>query len=179
MKKGVPWYKRADNFFKHMEHIIIGAGMIFISAIVMTNTILRYFVNSSWAWAEELARYVVVWICFVGCASCVRFGSHVIVDVFVQPLKGKVRIIYDIIMGIVCSGFSVFLAKMGFTSFQASVKLGNVSPMTGIPIWTIFLGVSLGLGLISYGYIKNIVISILNLIKPEKNEKQTSEEAHI
>ncbi|MCL2705686.1 MAG: TRAP transporter small permease [Spirochaetaceae bacterium] len=174
MKTGIPWYKRVDDIIKHMEHIIIGSGMIFISAIVMINTILRYFFNSSWTWAEEIARYVVVWICFVGCASCVRFGSHVIVDVFIQNLKGKARIIYDIVMGILCSGFAVFLAKMGFASLTSSAKLGNVSAMTGIPIWTIFLGVALGLSLISYGYIKSTVINILNFIKSEKNKKQAS-----
>ena len=171
-KSNVPWYKRVDNFIMHFENIIIGSGIIFISFIVILNTLMRYGLNQSLTWAEELARYVVVWICFVGCASCARYGSHVMVDVLVSSFKGKTRKAYEIFIGCACTGFAVFLANMGWQGLLSSWKLGNISVLTGIPTWCVFLGVFLGLALVSYNYAKNTVIQILTFNKPEESAPQ-------
>ena len=181
MNTGIPWYKKLDNFIMNLEHIIIGSGMIFISFIIIINTLMRYFAHHSFAWAEELARYVVAWICFVGSASCVRFGTHAVVEIFMHYLNKKVRMIYNISMGIICVGFSVFLTNMGWAGFLSSFRLGNLSSMIGVPIWVIFLGVALGLFLIFYNYVRNTIINILDLKHLEKgvSQKPVSGEAQI
>jgi len=171
-KSGIPWYKRVDNLIMHLEHVIIGSGIIFITVIVLVNTLLRYIVNHSFTWAEEMSRYGVAWICFVGSASCVRFGTHAVLDVVAQALKGKARKVYDIIMNCACTVFATFLAYLGLGSLQSSIKLGNVSVLTGVPIWAIFLGVALGLILVCYNYAKTTIIDILRFNKPEQSTLQ-------
>ena len=175
MKTGIPWYKRVDNLIMHFEHIIIGSGMLFISTIMIINTLMRYILNNSWTWADEISRYMVAWIAFVGSASCIRFGAHPIVDIIPQYLKGKVRLIYDTVMGTACALFAVFLVQMGWAGFRSSVRLGNVSVLTGLPIWTIFLGVALGLTLLCYNYFRSTIISIINLKKPVSPEPDNKE----
>ena len=48
-----------------------------IVAVVTTEVILRYVFSHSLIFTEELSRYLMVWIVFLGSALAVRDGSHI------------------------------------------------------------------------------------------------------
>ncbi len=80
-----------DKITENMENYIMSIGLLSISVIVFVNVIARYFFNTSFSWSEELARYIIVWVSFLGVSSCARFDAHVKVDLLPNLLKGKAR----------------------------------------------------------------------------------------
>jgi len=56
--------------------IVIFLGFIFLVSITGINIFMRYFFGSSFAWIDELSRFVFVWITFLAIAEGVRLGIH-------------------------------------------------------------------------------------------------------
>ena len=49
---------------------------IAMTLIVVINIISRYFLNFAISWAEEIARYMMVWMAMLGAVMAVRMGMH-------------------------------------------------------------------------------------------------------
>ena len=56
--------ERIDCATEQIENVVMSLGLLTISGIVFANVIARYFFQTAFAWSEELARYVVVWVTF-------------------------------------------------------------------------------------------------------------------
>ena len=134
-------------------------GLLTISGIVFANVIARYFFQTAFAWSEELARYVVVWVTFFGISSCARYHTHVGVDLLSNFLKGRAKLVYQALICLISVGLSVYMTyiSIGFTIMQ--YKGGNTSIAIAIPIWLIYLSTNIGFGLMSYVYLRNFMKS--------------------
>jgi TRAP-type C4-dicarboxylate transport system permease small subunit len=51
-----------------------------MAVIIFSNVILRYSTNQSIEWAEEVARYMMVWLTFLGAGPVLRYGGHIAVE---------------------------------------------------------------------------------------------------
>lgn len=58
--------------------------VIFVALIglVAAQFFTRYVLNDSLGWTEEVSRYFLVLLCFVGAITCVRKGSHIYLEFF-------------------------------------------------------------------------------------------------
>ncbi|SHF19744.1 TRAP-type C4-dicarboxylate transport system, small permease component [Modicisalibacter ilicicola DSM 19980] len=61
----------------------------------------RYVLGSSIAWTEEMARYLLVVVCFLGSAMAVRKGSHIAVEFFYRYMPGRVGLTMSTLVDIV------------------------------------------------------------------------------
>lgn len=68
--------------------VLIETGLvllsIFIVGMVTTEVVLRRFFGTSLIFTEELARYLMVWLVFLGCAIAVRDGCHIRINFLVK-----------------------------------------------------------------------------------------------
>ena len=64
-----------------------------LAFIVFLQFFTRYILNDSLAWTEEIARYALIWITFIGAAVVVRKNSHIAVEVLLHFLPaGSARV---------------------------------------------------------------------------------------
>lgn len=72
--------------------IVLLAAM---ALIIFANVVLRYATSQSIEWAEEVARYLMVWLTFLGAGPVLRYGGHIAVenlqDALPPALAGAVR----------------------------------------------------------------------------------------
>ena len=92
-----------------------------LAATVFYQFFTRYALNDSASWTEEIARYLLICIVFVGSAMCVRKGTHIHVDIFYRfmppPMARALSTFVDA-MRIVFFAYAVYLtwlliAKIG------------------------------------------------------------------
>ena len=65
------------------------AALIFV--IICVTVFTRYLLNFVPSWSEEVPRYLLVWMSYLGAALAVRYKEHISLDVFFNLLPEGVR----------------------------------------------------------------------------------------
>ena len=69
------FFKTLDIIEKIFCHII-GVLFLLMTLLVFTSILSRYIFHNPLAWSEEIARFMMVWICFLGTAICSNREEH-------------------------------------------------------------------------------------------------------
>ncbi|MCX5820534.1 MAG: TRAP transporter small permease [Deltaproteobacteria bacterium] len=85
-----------DLVEKALDTILIFM-MIVMSSAVIIQVASRYIFNRPTSWSEELARYLFVWVTFLGSAVVIRKRRHVDVSVLTDKLPPRVAWVVYII----------------------------------------------------------------------------------
>src|SRR5256886_12253286 len=82
----------------------------------------RYALNDSAAWTEEIARYLLICVVFVGIADLVRLNRHIQVDIAYRYLpKAVCRVMSTLVDAVRI----VFFAYAVVLTWQMMQKMGN------------------------------------------------------
>ena len=60
-----------------------------MAVLVFANVVSRYLLNASIIWVEELTRYMMVWVGFLGSGLVLRLGAHIAVDILQDRLPRR------------------------------------------------------------------------------------------
>ena len=96
---------------------------------VMTLQIVSRVAFTALPWTEELARFLLVWITFLGATLAYQRGRHIAVTVLVDKLPQWPQRLCRAATALVAIGFLLVLAIVGYQymdlqSFQTSASLG-------------------------------------------------------
>ena len=111
-------------------YFIVEKLALFLLAACMTllfvQTVLRFTINYSLSWAEELCRYMSIWVTFLGGGIGIRHNIHVGFDLLKNKLPEKPQKYLHIIISLGIIAFSFVLLQGGFDlSSQASKQLSS------------------------------------------------------
>jgi TRAP-type C4-dicarboxylate transport system permease small subunit len=102
--------------------------------LVFLQVILRYFFSSGMVWAEELERFIFVWLMFLGITLGVYKKKHIAVDLVVEMLEKRFRgfitlsYLLSITFFVILAWQGYYFCKMGFdgTASVLPIKLGFI-----------------------------------------------------
>ena len=117
-----------------VRHFIFGLGLA-MTVIVVAQVFARYVLNSSLFWSEELARYCLVWISFLGASVAYHDRVHPGVNPFGSRLPMTMERILTVLVHLVSMGLFFIMIVHGF-GFAAFVRL-QITPALAIPKWII------------------------------------------
>ncbi|MGI5892536.1 MAG: TRAP transporter small permease [Bacillota bacterium] len=99
---------------------------------------MRYVMNSSLAWSDELTRYSFVWSGFIAIGYAYRKNTTIRMDVVLNLLPKKLRCIIDIIVHLMCAALFVFLMKVSYDIVVKTAASGQVSSAVQLPMQFIY-----------------------------------------
>jgi TRAP-type C4-dicarboxylate transport system permease small subunit len=118
-----------------VEYALFGLGFS-MAVIVAVQVFFRYVLNHSLFWSEELARYLLLWLTFLGASAAYWRGVHPGVDVVSRHLpRGAGWISVLIAHGAALTLFGVMIVYG--TQFAYFVRL-QISPALNLPKWTVY-----------------------------------------
>lgn len=92
-----------------IEHFVedwVSFALFWLMAfVVFLQFFSRYVLNSSFAWTEEIARYLLMWVTFVGAAVAMRRRTHIAVEVLHVFLPMPVVRLLNFLIDVIVVGF--------------------------------------------------------------------------
>ena len=169
MKNALDKLERAGRLAENTALVILLGTMIVVAVFQIVN---RQLLGSTFAigWADELVRFIVLWLAMVGSIAACRDNKHIRIDAITHVLSGNIvswiKIAVDLFAAAVCAviGWHAFRLVREEMSWGDTV-LGNV------PLWLIHAIVPLAFALISYQF----VVRVLKLLHSLGNPAEASE----
>lgn len=79
-------------------------------AVVFLQFFARYVLNDSPGWTEEIARYLLIGVTFIGSIMAMRKGTHIAVEAIFKYLGPRARHLLLLVIDLTVALFSIFLA---------------------------------------------------------------------
>jgi TRAP-type C4-dicarboxylate transport system permease small subunit len=93
-----------------------------LAGVVFTQFFTRYFLNDSASWTEEIARYLLIGVVFVGAAIGVAKNNHIQVDLLYRYLPAGFARLLAMLVDVVRV---LFFGAMTVLTVQMMQKMGN------------------------------------------------------
>lgn len=143
----------------------------FMVLLVFVQVVMRYIFQNSLSWSEELARYLFLWLSWIGASYAVRERGHFRVQMFIDKLDGRKREIGEALILLVWFGFCLFLAYQGWLLTAHLFLRGQMSPAMQLPIAYAYASVPVGVTLMSI----RVLVEFIKLFSKKEGEKSTQE----
>ena len=140
---------------RHPEDWIAFVIFWCLAFIVFLQFFTRYVLNDSLAWTEEIARYGLMWVVFIGGAMVTRRNSHIAVELLSNVMKpGPLRATLLAFVDVVKLAFLGLLAYLSLTIIERM----SIQRMTvfDLPMSYVYAGVSFGCFLMLIRQIINV-----------------------
>jgi len=156
---------------KYFEEIFIGIFSVVMVAVIAIQVFMRFVLDDSLSWSEELARYCFIWLVYLGISYGVKKQQHMKVDVILLLLKDKWKIALGIIGNLLFLAFAIFVVFNGYDIAMKVFNWGQLSPALNLPIGFVYLAGPIGMGLTAIRLIQQLVQQVSLLMKKEIIEK--------
>ncbi|WP_291297437.1 TRAP transporter small permease [Elioraea sp.] len=133
---------RADRAFIALNQAVLAALLAAMAALVFANVVARYLFNASFGWVEELTRYMMIWLAYLGAGLALRHGNHVAVMLLVDALPRTPALLLRGLVGLVLAGFVAALAWIGWE--YADFAMRQRTPVLQWPTGYVYLAIPIG-----------------------------------
>ena len=171
---------RLDWLIGWIENIVLSGAILLMAAINIANVLGDNLLKQGLPFAGEINQALLVMITFVGVAKAARHGRNIRMSAIYDQLKGRWRKGLNIL---ITTGSAVVMFYLAYYAvlYEVQVRsIGQATPSLGIPLWTLYVLVPLGLFMAGLQY---TLTTLRNLVSKELYrsflEKETYEDADL
>ena len=148
-----------ENFERTINIFLLSAMTI----ILFIQVIMRRVFNNSLFWSEELARFIFVWIVYIGISHGAKLRRHIKIEAFLMMFPKKARPFIEILGDLLFFAFAIFVIFTSWRWIDLQLMLGQRSPALKIPIWLLFAAPFTGFILTAFRQIQTIIFRIKSI----------------
>ncbi|MEH2591221.1 TRAP-type C4-dicarboxylate transport system permease small subunit [Bradyrhizobium sp. AZCC 1721] len=149
--------ERLIDLYCRLLKLAIAICLAAMVVLVFTNVVLRYLFNSGIATSEELSRWLLVWLTFLGAIVALRLHAHLGVDTLVRALPPRGKLICFVVSYLLMLYVDALLTLGSWK--QAALTFGDSAPASGISVGLFFYSSGLVFG------VSAAVILLLDLVR--------------
>ena len=133
------FFRKLDDGIYAAERIILTAALSVMVIFVFFDVVNRHlhFFGNSFVWAKEVARFMMIWVGFVGASIATKNREHLNVGLreklFPPHILRWVKILADFIAAVV----TLFFAYLGYRFVMDSIEFQEVSMALKFPLWIV------------------------------------------
>jgi TRAP-type C4-dicarboxylate transport system permease small subunit len=127
----------AKGILSRILEVIMVTILTIMVGLVFGNVVARYAFNSAITWAEEVARFLFVWLTFVGASFGLMKGLHLGMDMVVARFSPRTRSLIEVVNGFIILAFLGVWVVGGVHLIQAN--LDYMSPATGFSMGLVYM----------------------------------------
>lgn len=111
-----------------------------LAFVVFLQFFTRYVLNDSLGWTEEIARFLLIAVTFIGAILAVRKGSQIAVEFLYRWLSRPVRRVFQSVVDLVSL---VFYAALAWFSIQLAQRTQQMMVSIDVPKSLVYWGVAI------------------------------------
>ena len=153
-----------------VKHVMLMQASIIFS-IICSAVFTRYLLNYVPSWSEEVPRYLLVWVSYLGAALAVKYKEHISLDFFFNLMPVRARQVGHLFLNVLIAIVGVIMFVFGI----GLVRQFGDDLMESIPVknFWLYLAMPISGGLIVLYIIQDTMKGILAL--GEKKEPSSSD----
>ena len=132
------------SVIQNFEELLIKTILPFTSLLITVSVFGRYTGLFNFYWAEELTRYLYIWIAFIGISLGVKGEGHYNVQIVVNSLPLSAQKIMQIVCDIIVVAFLGLLVYHSIILLNRLIFMKQTSPILRIPMFIPYLAVTIG-----------------------------------
>ena len=136
--------ERLIDLYCRLLKVAIAICLTAMVVLVFTNVVLRYAFNSGIATSEELSRWLLVWLTFLGAIVALRQHAHLGVDTLVRALPPRGKLICFVLSYLLMLYVNGLLTLGSWK--QAVLTFDDTAPASGISVGLFFYSSGLVFG---------------------------------
>ncbi|WP_088156978.1 TRAP transporter small permease [Achromobacter xylosoxidans] len=145
---------------KHLEEMLTVLLLSVMSLLICAQVFMRYVMDSSLAWSEELARYCFIWATYLGVSYAVKRNAHICVEAVVSRFPDRLKACFVVLSHLLFIVFAALVVKEGYALTLKIFKFGQTSSSLGLPMGLIYLAPTVGFGLVILRLIQSIFVEL-------------------
>ena len=130
-----------DNFEEKALSIILSAMVI----TIFIATFFRFTKIMIIPWAEELARYLMIWLVFLGIGAGSKTKRHITLENLVNALPASAHKVFFMIRTAIIVIYCGFISYVGFSLVKSLKIMGQTTPALRGPMWFMYSAIPIGL----------------------------------
>lgn len=147
-----------DRVMEFFEKYLTSIALIIFTFVIFANVIGRYVLGNAIVWAEEISRYLNVWLVYIAISAGLKYNSHIGVDALLQlAIPKKYHRGIDIFIKIVIAIFSFFVMYQGIVLIGKLGRLETVSSALRIPMTIPYAAIPVGMCMLGIRAILSII----------------------
>ena len=162
------WLHKLSNVLENITLYFLAVALATMTVVVFTQVVFR-LISSSLPWSEELSRYLMVYLTYVGASVGVKRKSHIAIEFVTSKFPLKIQYAVEIIANLICLACCAVI-------FYYGIKLVNItmmqkSPAMRIPMGTAYFALVLGASLMIIHFVNNTVDTVITLFKKDNGKE--------
>lgn len=130
-----------ENFERTILLFLLGL----MTVVIVLQVFMRYIMQNSLTWSEELARFCFVWLVYIGISYGVKKAKHIRVEALLAILGRKGKYIINMVAYSLFLVFAVYALYYGFSIYGIIGGSGQKAPSLGISMSIMYLGMPVGM----------------------------------
>jgi TRAP-type C4-dicarboxylate transport system permease small subunit len=135
--------EKLSDFIDKVTLTTASVLLVIIAIIVNWGVFCRYVLFAPLPWSEQIPKYAMIWMGFLGASVGISRSRHIGFDILVTRLPSMIRKIIIFAGHIIILFFLVMMTIYG-VSFAFAVGFSSKAPMLPIPMFYLFLAVPVG-----------------------------------
>lgn len=155
---------RATDAMNAVLTLVVGVLLFVVACAVMWQVVVRFVltaagINISAPWTEELARYTLIWMVFLGAGLGVRHARMIALEFLIRKLPRAVGVPLRYGVTLLTIAFFALLIRVGLQF----VELGRteVSPVMGLRKTWVYWAMPVGAALMIWNSLALVIETIL------------------
>lgn len=145
------------HWFNHrLEGTLIVIMMGYFVFATISQVLARFVFQVSAPWTEESARYVFIWMTFIGASYAAQKSSHIRIDILETSIGGQVGKSIKLLSMILFLCFVLTLSKVGIDICLGLLENPQTSSVLRIPMVYVYAALPVGMLLTSFRLLQNL-----------------------
>lgn len=144
--------------------------MSLMTILIFVQVVMRKVFSNSLSWSEELARYLFIWLIYLGISYGAKIRKHIKIDAGLKLFPKKMRPYIVIVGDIFFFLFAIYIIYTGYKYVSMQAAYNKMSPALGIPYKFVYAAPMVGFLLTSIRQIQTIVYRVKSFKSGEEWE---------